>query len=164
MKRRNFIIQSSIAGSGLLVLPSFSEFGNSGKPVRWIKIGKLFSSVACDGNPLLTNNQLLDVSLKLTDDSSESRIDLGTSSPTFQNRVFKAELEHRLINSNNGEDLLQATLSIDNQSMVMNRTCRNFANSVWEWPPSTAIIRPSATSFTLTARHGKLCAVIRQAL
>jgi len=118
MKRRDFIIQSSIAGSSLLILPSYSGFGASGKQVKWTRSGKLFSSVTCDGNPLLNNNQLLDATLKLTNASSKEVINIGTSSPSFQNPQFIASLEHRLYNSNNknGEDLLQATLTISNLS------------------------------------------------
>ncbi len=118
MKRRDFIIQSSIVGSSLLVFPSFLGFGDSRKAIQWSRNGKLFSSVTCDGNPLPSNNQLLDVSLKLTDAPSEDAINIRASSPTYQNRLFKASLEHRLINSNNrnGEDLLQATLNIINLS------------------------------------------------
>jgi hypothetical protein len=118
MKRRDFIFQSSITGSGLLVLSSFPGCVNSQKPVSWVKSGKLFSSVNCDGNPLLSDNQLLDVSLRLSNDATEGAINLGTTSPTFQNRLFKGELTHKLINSNNGngEDLLQATLSVTNLS------------------------------------------------
>jgi hypothetical protein len=118
MKRRNFIKQSTLAGSGLLVIPSIPGCIGSDKPVKWKRSGNLFSTVSCEGNPLLDNGQLLDVCLNLSNDTIENTINLDAASPVFRNRLLKGELTHKLINSNNGigEDLLRATLSLTNLS------------------------------------------------
>jgi hypothetical protein len=131
MKRRDFIIQTSVTGSGLLVFSAIPGCGRKRQAIKWTKKGQLFSSVSCDGQPLLTSDLLLGSSLRLVENQSEEEIRLGVGSSTFQNRVIYAELTHQLINSNNGqgEDLLKADLSVTNISGLTLRIDAEFVSS-----------------------------------
>jgi hypothetical protein len=110
ISRAEFLKVSALAGSGLLVLPSFLTSCSSGSHLRWTKQGKLFSTVSCGGQKLSVSSDLLNATIRVAGAQS------SPADANLEHDFFKAELKHRLLNSGTGvgEDVLEAKLLIQN--------------------------------------------------
>ncbi|MBT9189516.1 hypothetical protein [Zobellia russellii] len=117
MKRRDFIALSGVGvGSSLFAYPTIdSLFKNK---IKWEKIGvnRLFHQVSCDNTPLVGSKQLglLNANIRISD--SGHRTALNPENDRANLLSLKLNLAHRLKTSGLlGEDVLEATLSIENQ-------------------------------------------------
>jgi len=115
ISRRDFLIQSAFATGGLLTISSSSCSRQARNNIKWIRNGRLFSSVSWNGQPVYQSSQLLEASIRLMDEPLPGTR-LSASQPDYQCDQFKAELVHKLQKSGNGqiEDILEASLTIAN--------------------------------------------------
>jgi hypothetical protein len=115
ISRRDFLIQSAFATGGLLTMSSLSCAGTGTHGIKWIRDGRLFSSVNWNGQPVYQSTQLLDASIRLMDEPMPGTR-LSALQPDYKCDQFKAELVHKLKKSGNGqnEDILEASLTIVN--------------------------------------------------
>ncbi|HBE40745.1 MAG TPA: hypothetical protein DDW27_05995 [Bacteroidales bacterium] len=115
--RRNFLIQSAIAAGGLATIPSLSCSGSGNHRIKWIRDGKLFSSVRWNGQEVFHTTQLLDASVRLINKGLHE-IRLNVAQPEYAGDLIKAGLVHKLLKSAAGkdEDVLEELLTISNIS------------------------------------------------
>jgi hypothetical protein len=115
ISRRIFLKQSAFVTGGLVTMSSLSCSATDRNNIKWIRNGRLFSSVSWDGQPVYQSGQLLDASIRMINEPLPG-IKLSTSQPDYNCDHFKAELAHKLLKSGNGqnEDILEASLTISN--------------------------------------------------
>ena len=127
MKRRTFILQAGLAtGVSITSVARAAEriAGTTQPPggIRWKRTSpsSLYSSVVCDGEPLVTGELpgLLDGRCRLWSEAPEKATHLGPGQTTAQHGPLRVELLHQLRDTGAGlgEDLLEATLIIRNES------------------------------------------------
>ncbi|WP_404307606.1 hypothetical protein [Neorhodopirellula lusitana] len=125
MKRRDFLLATSLAtGSAATAFSSQFQLIASEiqSPIHWHRDrdSQLFSSVACQGKPLADPNEsrLLNATCRLWDSAKGKVSELSPSQPTGKQGPLQIDLSHQLQRSGSefGEDLLQATLKIRNES------------------------------------------------
>jgi len=143
MKRRDFIFQTGLVASGLMsglqggsALSAFSESSPERLKIRWRQnsLTKLYSAVCCDGEPLVIGNgsAVLTGFCRLASEAPEQATRLGPKHPHDTHGPVRIELRHRLCNSGSGnsEDLLEAVLTLENQSEKPQTVVVGFATSV----------------------------------
>jgi len=115
--RRNFLIQSAIATGGLLTMSSLSCSGSRKHRIKWIRDGKLFSSVRWNGQQVFQTAQLLDASVRIVD-KAIPEIRFSGIRTEHSGDLFKTGLVHKLLKSatSHAEDILEALLTISNIS------------------------------------------------
>ena len=122
MNRRKFIQSSSLATAGMLSLPSFSAGASAGRGrIRWTRNRDkgLVSAVACDGQPLPVTNpgvQVLDAALGIHGKAAGKRVRLNATRPVTRLGSLHAKLRHRLLTGDKNENVLEAEISIRNES------------------------------------------------
>ena len=127
MKRRTFILQAGLAAGGSItnVARAAERIAYTTKPpggIRWKRTSSssLYSSVVCDGEPLVTGELpgLLDGRCRLWSEAPEKATHLGPGQTAAKHGPLRVELLHQLRDTGVGlgEDLLEATLIIRNES------------------------------------------------
>lgn len=118
MKRRTFICKTGLAAGGLLTLNSCAMIGTAGRRISWQREEKLFTGVSCDGQSMVRTKDLLSASCRI----------VGAAETTGPLCMI---LEHRLLNSGagNGEDVLEAVLTVSNTSDRLQRVAVDFATT-----------------------------------
>jgi hypothetical protein len=117
INRREFIVQTALAGSGLLTMVSGSTLMADANRVRWTRRDGLFTGVICDGQPMTPTSELLEADVRLAVESS-APARLSASRDVSHVGPLRAELRHHLANSGNGmgDDVLEASLTVGNTS------------------------------------------------
>jgi hypothetical protein len=117
LNRREFLMQTAFAGSGLVTLASGSTLMAEASRIRWTRRGELFTAVDCDGRPITEGAELLEVEVRLTE-SSAPATRLSPSRAISEGTPLHAELRHSLANSGSGmgDDVLAAELTVRNTS------------------------------------------------
>lgn len=127
MKRRTFILQAGLAAGGSIttVARAAERIADTTQPpggIRWKRASSssLYSSVVFDGEPLVTGELpgLLDGRCRLWSEAPEKATHLGPGQTTARHGPLRVELLHQLRDTGAGlgEDLLEATLVIRNES------------------------------------------------
>lgn len=122
MKRRNFLIVSSLSTAGTLCAPHSARATVAPSRIRWTRNEKtgMVSAVACDGQPLALLNPgtgVLGASLRIGGrDAAAAAIRLGADLAEARLGPLRVELKHRLLDSGAGEDVLAAEMVIRNES------------------------------------------------
>ena len=118
MKRRQFILKAGLAAGGLLTLPSCISSRAGARAIRWTRSGSVFTSVACDGQPLVASPSLLTAKCHLEGEATSQG-------------PLRVSLEHQLRDSGSGfgEDTLEAVLTIHNPSDRSLRVHLEFATA-----------------------------------
>jgi len=118
LNRRDFLVQTALAGSGLLTMPSGSTLMAEANRIRWTRRGELFSAVICDGQAMTPTAELLEADVRLVTESSAPATRLSAARSVSQVAPLQAELRHHLGNSGNGmgDDVLAASLTVRNTS------------------------------------------------
>jgi hypothetical protein len=121
MNRREFLWTSGMAAGGML---SFSLSGcatvERGR-IRWTRNSgaRLVSAVACDGEPFASSNSavgVLEAAIRQCGTDGSEVVRLGADRARAELGPLQAELRHRLLDSGAGEDVLEATVSIHNET------------------------------------------------
>jgi len=93
---------------------------NLSASLRWTKLGRHFTSVSCDGQPVPMGSVIgpLDATCRLLDGDQGQAASLDAGRPELLHGPLQLELRHRLHESaaGKGEDLLEATLVVHNRS------------------------------------------------
>lgn len=118
MRRRDFIVGSSMAGAGAVWIPRTAFAADAPQGIRWTKdeTTGVFTAVACDGQPCVLLNQsagLLGAALRVMGGET---VRLGSQRSSARVGPLDVELRHRLSDSGAGEDTLAAELVIRNQT------------------------------------------------
>jgi hypothetical protein len=158
MKRRTFIFQAGLAAGGSItnVARAGERIADSTQTpggIRWKRApsSNLFSSVVFDGEPLVTGDLpgLLDGRCRLWSEAPESATHLSPGQTAAQHGPLRVELRHQLRDTGAGlgEDLLEATLIIRNESDRPQQIETVFATSA---QPNSAA-QPQQVCLPLTA-------------
>lgn len=110
MRRREFIVGSSIAGAGAVWMPHTAFAADAPQGIRWTRDENtgMFTAVACDGQPCVLLNQsagLLGAALRVMGGET---VRLGSHHSSARVGSLDVELRHRLMSSGAGEDTLAA--------------------------------------------------------
>lgn len=124
MNRRTFILKTAIATGGCAALKSFATTDSTGRRISWLREGRLFTAVSCEGRPMTTKTEpLLTASCRLADGSDAAGL-------------LHMTLIHTLRDSGagNGDDLLEAELTLTNTSGRLQRVDAEFATAAQPSP------------------------------
>ncbi|NLF06547.1 MAG: hypothetical protein GX594_01000 [Pirellulaceae bacterium] len=135
VNRRDFLAAASgtAIGASLAGLPAFGQVVGREK-IAWKRdpAGRLFVRCEIGGRPIAPNADapLLNAFCTLGKDEAGERLALDDNNPAGQIGPIKAELNHRLLDSEseNGQDLLEATLRLTNISDQRREVCSNFVS------------------------------------
>ena len=118
ISRRNFVLQSAMAGSGLLAMPALARCSREPQRIRWTQRDKMIASVACDGMEMYQPSGLLGARIRVVDESPDGGFYLDAQNSGTREDRFRASLTHSLHHSGNinCEDLLEASLTVGNTS------------------------------------------------
>jgi hypothetical protein len=91
-----------------MTLPACISSSGGGRAIRWTRSGSVFTSVACDGQPLVAPPSLLTAKCHLEGEATS-------------HGPLRVSLEHQLRDSGSGfgEDTLEAVLTIHNPNIVV---------------------------------------------
>ena len=150
MKRREFMVKAGLATGGMVAAAGGAAERTAPAADTALRIGwkrtspsRLFSSVTCDGNPLVTAEipGLLDGMCRLWSEAPALATRVRAEQPSAQHGPLRLELSHKLHDSGSGlrEDLLEAALTIRNTSDQPRQVEMAFNTSV---QPSRAATQP----------------------
>lgn len=142
MRRRDFISQTGLAAGGIALglrggsaFSAFSESSPKRLKIQWQQDShtKLYSAVACDDYPLVAGDSsaVLAGFCRLASEAPDQATRLDAKHPRDTHGPVRIELRHTLRNSGsgNGEDLLEAVLTLENQSEKPQTVVVSFATS-----------------------------------
>jgi hypothetical protein len=125
MNRRDFLLTTGLtAGGAIAGFPHSAHLlaGEAEGRIRWQRStsSRLFSSVTCDGSPLIATDSagLLDGACRLNSEVAEQATRLSPIQWSARHGPLQVRLSHRLHKSDSSpdEDLLEATLAVNNES------------------------------------------------
>lgn len=105
MDRRDFILKTGLAATGLMTARFAAACQTDAPRIRWTRTDRLFTAVACDGEPITAATSLLSADCRVGGKSAD------------EGQLHKT-IEHKLLDSGAGvgEDVLEATLTVRNTS------------------------------------------------
>ena len=148
MKRRDFVFRTGLAAGGLMsglrcrdiALGAIPESSAERLEIQWQQDlrTKLYSAVACNGKPLVVGDSsaVLTGFCRLASEAPPQATRFDAQHPSGKHGPVRIELRHTLENSKsgNGEDLLVAVLTLENQSDEPHTVVVGFATSVQPTP------------------------------
>ena len=136
MNRREFVLKTGLATGGWLACAAQLVAGGADSRIRWRREdgSPVFSSVSCQGQTMFLADTpgLLDAYCRLTSATPAQGIRLHAKQPAATQGPLQSELRHELRQSGggNGEDVLEATLTIRNLSANPQQVELAFATSL----------------------------------
>ena len=147
MKRRDFVFQSGLAAAALTPgiwsgnrLLAMSESPLCGWKIQWRQdtATKLYLAATCDERPLAVADEsgLLVAFCRLASETPGQSTWLDAKRPGGEHGPLRIELRHELRNSgsNNGRDLLEAVLTLENRSAKPQTVIVGCATSIQPTP------------------------------
>lgn len=121
MHRREFLLSSGLVAGGMLLLSLLGCASVGRRRIRWTRneSTRLVSAVGCDGEPLGSSNRavgVLEGAFRRCGADGGEVLRLGADRASARLGPLHAELQHRLVGSGKGEELLEGVVSIRNKA------------------------------------------------